>query len=178
MQSWAERLRRWLLPAGVFLFVVAIHFVWRGLFPDADPAQDAWIDPPAGTASSWLSRYIDGGDYWLGYCYGLSLAFGAAAVRRYHAQRRGCDRRLAIGGMTFSGILPVVGCYLVGCCGSPLLPVYLSLFGAAFLPWAKPLVAGLTTLLIGVAWRWLARQARPTCTPEAAPPTATAKTAG
>ena len=57
-----------------------------------------------------------------------------------------------------------------------MLPVYLSLFGAAFLPWAKPLVAGLTTLMIGATWLWLARRTPPIGAPDAVPPSATADT--
>ena len=43
---------------------------------------------------------------------------------------------------------------MLGCCGSPMLAVYLSLFGAAFLPWAKPLIALLTTVTLFAAWRF------------------------
>ena len=54
--------------------------------------------------------------------------------------------------------MAVAGCFLVGCCGSPMLGVYLSLFGAAFLPFAKPLAAGLSTLLILGSYWWMRRQ--------------------
>jgi hypothetical protein len=73
--------------------------------------------------------------------------------------------------VTFSGFLAVAGCFLLGCCGSPMLAVYLSLFGAGFLPFAKPLVAALTTLSILGAWCWVSRRgtggtapAEPACT--------------
>ena len=64
------------------------------------------------------------------------------------------------GGVTFSGFMAVAGCFLVGCCGSPMLGVYLSLFGAAFLPFAKPLVAGISTLLIMGSYLWLRRMSQ------------------
>ena len=38
-----------------------------------------------------------------------------------------------MGGITLSGFLAVAGCYLLGCCGSPMLAVYMSLFGVSFL---------------------------------------------
>jgi hypothetical protein len=54
--------------------------------------------------------------------------------------------------------LALAGCFLVGCCGSPMLVVYLSLFGAWFLPLAKPLVAVVTTISIAAAWWWMRRK--------------------
>lgn len=64
------------------------------------------------------------------------------------------------GGLTFSGILAATGCFLLGCCGSPMLGVYLSFFGAAFLPLAGPFVAGLTTVLIGASYFWMNHRVR------------------
>ena len=57
----------------------------------------------------------------------------------------------------------MAGCFLAGCCGSPMLGVYLSLFGASFLPWAKPLVAGLTTAMIAGSYWWMRRRERACC---------------
>lgn len=150
---WGTRpLQRAIFPAGVFAAVVVVHFVWLGLFPERDPAQNRWVTvvPPAGV--SWLHRYIETQSYWLGFSYALSLAFAAAALRRYREERFCTTRNLAVGGVTFSGFLAVAGCYLLGCCGSPMLAVYLGLFGAAFLPLARPLVAFLTAVFIAAAW--------------------------
>jgi len=41
-----------------------------------------------------------------------------------------------------------------------MLALYLSLFGAWFLPLAKPLVAAVTTLSIIGAWWWMKRRHR------------------
>jgi hypothetical protein len=43
-----------------------------------------------------------------------------------------------------------------------MLGVYLSLFGAAFLPFAKPLAAGICTLLILGSYFWLRRMTQRT----------------
>jgi hypothetical protein len=145
------KIRRALLPLVVFLAVVGAHFVWLGLFPERNPAQSRWAEIPAGDGS-WLTTYLDGGGYWLGYSYGIALAFAAAGLRRYREKRLAASRALALGGLSVSGVLAVVGCYLIGCCGSPMLAVYLSLFGAAFLHWAKPLVALITTAFLLAAW--------------------------
>lgn len=189
MSGARRALVRPMLPVTVFGGVVAFHFVWLGLFPEKTAASTTSADAecageacckreaiPPGTATSWLGRYAAGQDYWLGYSYASSLTFAATALRRYRERRLCTARNLAIGGVTVSGLLAVVGCYLLGCCGSPMLPIYLSLFGAAFLPLAKPLVAGLTTLSLLAAWWWLRRQERRMAQRRQAPSAQTATT--
>jgi hypothetical protein len=158
MTSWRRKFRRFLLPLGVFVGVAVAHYVWSGLFPEVDPAQARWAALPGVGASSWLHRYLETQSYWLGYSYALSLAFAAAALRRYREKRYCSGKTLALGGVTLTGFLALAGCFLVGCCGSPMLVVYLSLFGAWFLPLAKPLVAVITTLSIIGAWWWMNRR--------------------
>jgi len=157
MTSIGRKFRRFLLPLGVFLGVALIHFVWSGLFREVDPAQARWASLPVSEAS-WLQRYLEIQGYWLGYSYALALAFAAAALRRYREERFCSAKTLAFGGVTLSGFLALAGCFLVGCCGSPMLVIYLSLFGAWFFPLAKPLVAVVTTLSIIGAWWWMKRR--------------------
>jgi len=78
----------------------------------------------------------------------------------------------ALGGVTLTGFLALAGCFLVACCGSPMLVVYLSLFGADFLPLAKSLVAVVNTLSIIGAWWWMKRrQSSPDPAPQHPPAT-------
>jgi hypothetical protein len=140
-------IRRSALPVAAFIVVLGFHFAWIGLFPEENPAQTRWVSIEPAARPSWLARYIEGQHYWMGYVYALSLGFAVIAVRLYLEGRSCRARNFAIGGVTFSGFMSVAGCFLVGCCGSPMLGVYLSLFGAAFLPFAKPLAAGICTLL-------------------------------
>jgi len=149
---------RAVLPIAVFLVVALVHYFYLGVFPERNPVQDRWVTAPSGSDDSWLRRYLQSRGYWLGFSYGASLTFAAVAYRRYREQRYCTARNMAIGGVTFSGVLAVVGCYMLGCCGSPMLAVYLNLFGAAFLPLARPLVAALTTLSILGAWWWMNRR--------------------
>lgn len=151
------KLRRMLLPASVILAVLLIHFTWVGIFPERNAIQDQWIAAPASRAS-WFSRYVESQSYWLGFSYAVSLGFAAVALRRYREGRFCTARNLAIGSVTLSGVLSVVGCYLLGCCGSPMLVVYLNLFGTAFIPLAKPLMFGLTALSVSIAWWWMNRK--------------------
>jgi hypothetical protein len=159
MSAFKQKLPRFLLPLGVFTGVAVAHYVWSGLFPEVDPAQARWACLTASDAS-WLKRYLEIQGYWLGYSYALSLAFVIAALRRYRGERFCSAKPLAFGGVTLSGFLALAGCFLVGCCGSPMLVVYLSLFGAKFLPLAKPLVAMVTTISIIGAWWWMKRRHR------------------
>jgi hypothetical protein len=135
--------------------VFIIHYLWFGFFPERDPVQDRWQEIVPATQTSWLVRYVKTESYWFGYSYGLSLAFAAVALRRYREAKFCKTKNLAIGGFTLTGFLAVMGCYLIGCCGSPMLVVYLNLFGATFFPLAKPLLAVLTTLTIVAVWLWL-----------------------
>jgi hypothetical protein len=169
MTLFGQKLRRFLLPLGVFLAVAAAHYVWSGLFPEVDPAQARWASLSPSEVS-WLNRYIETQGYWLGYSYALSLAFAAAALRRYREERFCSAKTLAFGGLTLSGFLALAGCFLVGCCGSPMLVVYLSLFGAGFLPLAKPLVAVVTTISIIGAWWWMTRHKPTSPAPASAGP--------
>lgn len=157
--------RRACLYGGVFSLVVTAHYVWTGLFPERDPAAARWAVVGASAAPSWIQLYLETQSYWLGFSYALSLTFAVYAWQRYREQRSGAAKNAALGGVTFSGLLAVAGCYLVGCCGSPMLAVYLSLFGAAFLPFAKPLVALVTSASILVAWWWLHRHCPSPVTP-------------
>ena len=152
----AARLRRAILPGTVCVAVAAFHYVWLGLFPEQDPAQSRWV--ALDDERSWFQTYLEVQSYWLGYSYALSFGFAAVALRHYREHRSCGTRNLAIGGATFSSVLAVAGCYLIGCCGSPMLVVYLNLFGAAFVPLAKPLVAALTTVTIAGAWWWMSRR--------------------
>jgi hypothetical protein len=146
-----------MLPLGVFVATLGLHFLWLGLFPEKDASQAVWAALPSEGAAAWLPTYIETESYWLGYSYAVSLAFAAVALRRYFRNRSCGAGRFAVGGLTFTGILSVAGCYMLGCCGSPMLVVWLNLFGAKFLPFAKPLMAGVTTLSIAGAWFWMSR---------------------
>jgi hypothetical protein len=153
----AKFLRRAALPVMVFVVVALIHFVWINVFPEQNPAQNRWATVLPVEEFSWMVRYVDGQNYWLGYSYALSLAFAAVAFRRYREKSSLSGKTLALGGVTFSGFIAFAGCFLLACCGSPMLAVYLSLFGAGFLPLAKPLIAVLTTVFVATSWWWMSR---------------------
>ena len=47
----------------------------------------------------------------------------------------------AFGGVSLVTLLAAAGCFLIGCCGSPMLAIYVSLFGSKAAGIGKPLMA-------------------------------------
>ena len=149
-----RRMRRLIFPCTVFVAVFGIHLLWMIFFPDSPPAQQSqWVSFSDNFPKSALSIYLQTQSYFLGYTYALSIAYVAFSLRRYvEAQNRSSERNPLIGGIGLSGMLSLSSCFLIGCCGSPMLAVYLSWFGAKFLPYTKPLIAALSTLIIAGIW--------------------------
>ena len=148
-------LRRALLAPAVFAGVLALHFLW---FSHYGP-QARWValdDEPALS----LRPYLESQSAWLGLSYAISLTFAAHWLRRYREQRLCSASTLTVGSVTLSGAFAVGGCYVLGCCGSPMLGVYLGLFGATFLPFRGPIVFAVTTVLLAGSWWWMSRASR------------------
>lgn len=164
--SW--HLSRAALPAGIFFLLILLHVAWTLLFPERDPSQSEWADFASPGFRESLVAYGTSGSFWLGISYAIPGAFAVAAFRRYREERSSGARTLAVGGLTLSGGLGVAGCFLVGCCGSPMLAVYASLFGTRFLALARPLVALISLASVTVGWWWLERRSK-RCTSEGAP---------
>jgi len=147
-----------LLTLVAFLVTLIIHYVWLGLFPETDPAQSQWVLVPV--ERSWWDLYLETESYWLGYSYALCVAFIVMASQRYLLTRCKASGRMAVGGVTLTGGVAVFGCFLIGCCGSPMLIVWINLFGAGIVPLAKPLIALMTTASIALAWLWMDRRSK------------------
>ncbi len=105
-----------------------------------------------------ISRYLAEQDYFMGMSYGLAAAFTVYSFMRFTGGQRG-GLGGTIGGLTMTGILYFAGCFLLGCCGSPMLAVYLSLFGSSYAGFTKPIVLIVTILSIGLSWLWMQRKA-------------------
>ena len=160
MKSWAMA-----LAALVFAVVFASHFGYQA-FQETHVANQ-WVQVSAPATSAWF-RYVERGDYWFGYSYALAAAFTAFALTLIIRKRRQAAQGV-VGGVTLLGILYGAGCFLIGCCGSPMLAVYLTLFGSSVLGLLKPLVAIVTTVSVAVTAMLVLRRARtascPTCAP-------------
>lgn len=144
------------LPAMVFIVVMVIHFIWTGYSP-YEEAQSQWIEIESNV--SWWEKYKAAQEYYLGFSYSISFAFTAFAFRLYQKKISCNSSKFAFGGLGLSGGLAVAGCFLVGCCGSPMLVVYSSVLGMKYVNLAKPFIAGVTTLITILCWIWLKKNA-------------------
>lgn len=143
------------LPSAVFTLIFIAHYLWKAFFPENWTIQSQWLSFKPATETTLWQRYIETQGYYMGFSYALSFTFAAIALRRYMERRSCASRNIALGGVTFSGGLSALGCFLIGCCGSPMFAVYLNFFGASFLPLAKPVMAAFTAVSIGIAWWWM-----------------------
>ncbi len=150
-----------LIALAVFGAVLGLHFGYHAWQEARVAAQ--WVQIAAAPSPSAWTNYLERGDYWLGYSYALAAGFTAFGLARMVRRRRQAAASVA-GGVTMLGVLYGAGCFLVGCCGSPMLAVYLSVFGASVLGFIKPIVAAVTTLsVVGSAILLEGRTRRASC---------------
>lgn len=158
--------KKWLccMPFFTFLAVFAGHaFYIRKL---AAMPTDGWADAGVGYGGMWgFESYISEQDFYLGFSYGLGAAFAIWAIGQFIKTRQAAMATGAVGSVTFVGVLMAGGCFLIGCCGSPMLGVYLGLFGAKALGIGKPLMALVTVISVGWGYCYLSRRvAKGLCT--------------
>lgn len=108
---------------------------------------------------AFVSLYLERQDYLLGLSYALAGAFTVYAFLKFLQSRRN-GRVAVLGGITLTSVLYFAGCFLSGCCGSPMIAVYLSLFGSSFLGFAKPLTLILTTASVVLGYLWMERKGK------------------
>ena len=140
-----------LIPAVVFVAIFVAHALYVGACAASTPS--GWMDfgisahvvGPLGLGAYWRGQ-----DYFIGFSYALAATFATWALSRSILCRQGrtVTAGAAAGGMTLVGALMAGGCFLIGCCGSPMLAVYLSLFGAKALGLGKPLMALVTLISV------------------------------
>ena len=150
---------RKVLPVTTGLFIFAAHVAWYVLFPV--PNASGW----ANVLPSWpesMQSYIACGAYWLGASYALSAAFTAFALLAFRENRRKAAAGAA-GGLAAMGALYAAGCFAIGCCGSPMLPIYLGLLGGTVAGIGGPIMFGLTLLSVGIGFVILGKKARCAC---------------
>jgi len=150
--------------------------------PCATPCEPQAATSSEATAPTAPTGYWRSGRGFLGLSYGTAFGFLAYVVAHAVAVRRrgaggagGAASGVAgplFGGATLAGGLWLAICWLVGCCGSPLLPVYVSLFGARFLGFTGPIVFGVTAVSVAVGALWYNRACERGCACAAAAPEA------
>lgn len=150
------KLRR-IMPVVAFGAVLGIHAVWHLHARGAGP----WVSFTPDEAEATYS-YFGSGEMWLGLSYATAAAFAAFCLSRFYE-----NRRLAVagttGGLALIGFLYAAGCFLLGCCGSPMLVVYLGLFGPRFSGITGPLMFGITLASVAVGYAWPMRTRSRSC---------------
>lgn len=109
----------------------------------------------------WLKKYIGEQEYFLGISYALSIAFVAFAFLKFKENRRKA-LKAAMGGGFFAIILWFL-CLLFGCCGSPMLIVYLNLIGISSLKIPKFVLLVMTIIFIGIGYTRLIKKSPESC---------------
>lgn len=77
-----------------------------------------------------MRPYFAAQDYFLGFSYALGAAFSTWAGGQFFRQRLAALAAGAVGSIGLVGVIMAGRCFLLGCCGSPMLGVYLALFEA------------------------------------------------
>jgi len=154
------------LPIGVFCLAYGLHYFWFSTHPEPKTVEQCC----AGSCelpAAW-DRYIQSHEYLIGYMCALGFAFSADALRRFIELRSIAARNTAAGSFGLTALFSGAACFLLGCCGSPMLGVWLTLFGANVLPMAKPIAAGVATIAVALsAWWTYRKQAQSCCAPGA-----------
>lgn len=141
------------IPLAVFVLTFLSHFAYFFL-------SKTWFSPwvTVGAQNNLiLKSYFEQKNYFIGFSYALALAFLAFSFLKVLERKKDGYKGL-FGGLSLVTILYVLGCFLIGCCGSPLLAVYLGLFGASFLGLTKPIVAILTVASVVAGYFWLQKK--------------------
>lgn len=108
---------------------------------------------------NFVSLYFQQLDFFLGLSYALAVAFTVYAFFQFMILNKNCVGGV-IGGITLTGLLYFLGCFLIGCCGSPMLVVYLGVFGSSVLGFTKPLVFIITLISVGIGYFWIKKKAK------------------
>ncbi|MHB9025741.1 MAG: hypothetical protein ACYC7E_16495 [Armatimonadota bacterium] len=122
-------------------------------------AMTGCADCGTATADHWgFGPYLHTQDYYLSFSYALGAAFAVWAIGQFIRLRSTATTVGVAGSVTFVGILLGAGCFLIGCCGSPMLAIYASLFGAQMLGVGKPLMALITLVSVGIGYWTLSQR--------------------
>lgn len=142
------------MPYIVLVAVFAGHAFY--LREQAAMPTEGWADVGVGQGGLWgFDYYIQSQDYYMGFSYALGAAFAVWSIQKYLAIKKADMAVGAAGSVTLVGILMGAGCFMVGCCGSPMLGIYAGLFGAKALGIGKPLMALVTLLSVGFGYWYL-----------------------
>ena len=139
-----------------------IHFFW--VSSELEP-NTVWADSAELSEIPRLTGYqlyFQEKEYFLGLSYALAIAFTLFAISKVRVDKNKGIMGL-FGGVSLSAGLYSFGCFLIGCCGSPMIVVYAGLFGSSFLGFTKPLIFLITFLSIAIGYWLMTRKPKGEC---------------
>ncbi len=152
-------MKKVLFPLLSFVIALSLHILYS-----------VWHT--AHMASRWVGNvdpfqmYFAQQSYFVGISYALAASFTAYAVIKFVNNRKG-NVGGVVGGITLTSVLYFGGCFLAGCCGSPMLAVYLGLFGPSIMGFAKPITLISTIVSIVIGYVFLNRKRKDICCDDA-----------
>jgi hypothetical protein len=113
-----------LTPVLVFLS----HMWWSVTVPYKGPPGVLYLAPPV---QERILTHLAGDGLWMGASYSLAAAFMVFVLMRFRKER---EKALAgtAGGAAVMGGIYAFGCFMLGCCGSPMAVIWLSLLGGRY----------------------------------------------
>ena len=111
-------------PAAVFL----AHLSWSVTVPYRDSPGVMIMAPPL---RERILAYLAGEGFWVGASYALVGCFIILALGKFRERRREALAGAA-GGSLMAGGIYAFGCFMLGCCGSPMAVVWLSFLGGRY----------------------------------------------
>ncbi|MDD2733645.1 MAG: hypothetical protein PHF56_06860 [Desulfuromonadaceae bacterium] len=137
----------------VFIGIMALHLIYSVILRGS----------ACGPQPTVLS-YITNGDVFLGFSLAVGALFTCCCLRRFSYTRSRGAVAGAVGGTAAITGVAAAGCFLTGCCGSPMLIVYAGILGFQGVEIPKWGIAVVTTVLTGFSWWWLTRTGKCSCT--------------
>ncbi len=141
------------VPILIGFFVLVIHIMYYIL------SQTLFLPfaVPSEMYSYLFGMYFSEQEYFIGLSYAIGAAFVAYSLLTGIEKRLGANK----GVLTGVSALTIVyggGCFLTGCCGSPMLVIYAGLFGTTFLGFTKPMMLAITIITVEIGFYWMNRQ--------------------
>lgn len=137
------------IPLITFIAVIILHLLYFKIRKESCGAI------------GWFQRYIRDQEIFLGISYALSFAFIAFSFLKFKEDKKNALKAATAGG--FFTIILWLFCFLFGCCGSPMLIVYLNLLGVSGLKIPKLFLLLMTIIFIGIGYFRLIKRAPKSC---------------
>jgi len=144
-------------PLLAFILVFSMHAAYVSY--TLTHQETKWITVEE---TNWVTTYLQEQEYFIGLSYALAAAFTVYALLTY-AENRKKGLVGLFSGITLTGLIYFGACFLAGCCGSPMVAVYVSLLGPSFLGVAKSVTLFLTIISVSVGYYLLKKKGSSAC---------------